>query len=128
MTACYSYQPSEPQCSLIVVSSAQLVRQTDSSSQRLTARPCNAVFVHTGFQHVLSNLLVWLALAMPLEYAYGTLRILAVWIISAFGSAFFSAAFEDSCTLVCHCTCLLFLMPAEDAVAVAACSMYNVGA
>ena len=62
-----------------------------------------AVFVHTGFQHVLSNLLVWLALAMPLEYAYGTCRILAVWLISALGSAFFSAAFEDSCTLACHC-------------------------
>ena len=61
---------------------------------------CGVVFVHEGFQHMLSNLLVWLALAMPLEYAYGTLRILAVWTISAFGSAFFSAAFEDSCTLV----------------------------
>lgn len=56
--------------------------------------------MHTGFQHVLSNLLVWLALALPLECAYGTCRILAVWLISAFGSAFFSAAFENSCTLV----------------------------
>ena len=39
---------------------------------------------------------------MPLEYAYGTARVLAVWFISALGSAFFSAAFENSCTLV-HC-------------------------
>ncbi len=59
-----------------------------------------AVFVHEGFQHILSNVLVWLALALPLEHAYGTPRILAVWLISALGSAFFSAAFENSCTLV----------------------------
>ncbi len=50
---------------------------------------------------MVSNVLVWLALALPLEHAYGTPRILAVWFISALGSAFFSAAFEDSCTLVC---------------------------
>ena len=50
---------------------------------------------------MVSNVLVWLALALPLEHAYGTPRILAVWLISALGSAFFSAAFEDSCTLVC---------------------------
>ena len=49
---------------------------------------------------MVSNVLVWLALALPLEHAYGTPRILAVWLISALGSAFFSAAFEDSCTLV----------------------------
>ncbi len=66
---------------------------------------CNAVFVHEGFQHMVSNVLVWLALALPLEHAYGTPRILAVWLISALGSAFFSAAFEDSCTLVCSELC-----------------------
>ena len=66
---------------------------------------CNAVFVHEGFQHMVSNVLVWLALALPLEHAYGTPRILAVWLISALGSAFFSAAFEDSCTLVCSQLC-----------------------
>ncbi|KAL3159188.1 hypothetical protein ABBQ32_011171 [Trebouxia sp. C0010 RCD-2024] len=66
------------------------------------------VFVHTGFQHVLSNLLVWLALALPLECAYGSPRILAVWLISALGSAFFSAAFENSCTLVVGCSGAVF--------------------
>ena len=54
---------------------------------------------------MVSNVLVWLALALPLEHAYGTPRILAVWLISALGSAFFSAAFEDSCTLVCSELC-----------------------
>ena len=71
---------------------------------------CNAVFVHEGFQHMVSNVLVWLALALPLEHAYGTPRILAVWLISALGSAFFSAAFEDSCTLVCSQLCPFVLL------------------
>ncbi|KAL0024121.1 hypothetical protein WJX79_010211 [Trebouxia sp. C0005] len=66
------------------------------------------VFVHEGFQHMVSNVLVWLALALPLEHAYGTPRILAVWLISALGSAFFSAAFEDSCTLVVGCSGAVF--------------------
>lgn len=59
-----------------------------------------------GFQHVTANLLMWLALALPLEYAYGSLRILAVWIISAFGSSLFAAAFQAKCTLVMsHALC-----------------------
>lgn len=53
-----------------------------------------------GFQHVTANLLMWLALALPLEYAYGSPRILAVWLISAFGSSLFAAAFQAECTLV----------------------------
>ena len=56
--------------------------------------------MHTGFQHVTANLLMWLALALPLEYAYGSARILAVWLISALGSALFAAAFQAQCTLV----------------------------
>ena len=57
--------------------------------------------MHTGFQHVTANLLMWLALALPLEYAYGSARILGVWLISALGSALFAAAFQAQCTLVC---------------------------
>ncbi|KAK3252000.1 hypothetical protein CYMTET_38690 [Cymbomonas tetramitiformis] len=59
-----------------------------------------SLFLHTGFNHLLSNLLLFIALAAHLEIKYGTPAVLLIWLISGLGGNFFSAMFEDSCILV----------------------------
>ncbi|CAL8468309.1 g7849 [Coccomyxa elongata] len=54
-------------------------------------------FLHQSFTHVLSNMLLFLVIACQMEEKYGCWRMLLLWLFSALGGNFFSAAFEDTC-------------------------------
>ena len=55
--------------------------------------------LHSSFAHLLSNMLLFLLLAAPLEHTYGPLRVGAVFLAAAFGANFLSMAFEDACVI-----------------------------
>uniref|UniRef100_A0A061RCH9 RHOMBOID-like protein n=1 Tax=Tetraselmis sp. GSL018 TaxID=582737 RepID=A0A061RCH9_9CHLO len=63
-------------------------------------RWCTSVLLHNTFQHMLSNLLLTLALAFHLESKYGAWRISLLWVLSSSGGQLMSALFEDPCHLV----------------------------
>ena len=65
-------------------------------------RHAYAAFVHTSFQHLLANMLLYASLGGLLELRYGSLRVAVVWLLSAIGSAFVAATFETDCTMVIH--------------------------
>ncbi|GAQ79753.1 rhomboid-like protease [Klebsormidium nitens] len=68
--------------------------------QHQWSRWFTSIFVHESFNHVTSNMLLWLVLGLYLERKYATWRIALLWLLSGLGGNFFSALFEDKCTLV----------------------------
>ena len=79
-------------------STAAGVRLLTPCANTLAASP--AAIVHTGFQHLMGNLVLLVALAGQLECAYGGWRIAAVCLVAAAGGSLTSGAFEDPCTMV----------------------------
>ena len=45
----------------------------------------SAWFLHVGFQHVLSNMLLFAAVAYQVEEKYGCIRVGLLWALSALG-------------------------------------------
>ena len=62
----------------------------DSHSRILSYRWVTSWFVHVGFQHVLSNSLLFAMVAYQLEEKYGCWRITLLWALSALGGTFTS--------------------------------------
>lgn len=56
-----------------------------------------AVVIHASFVHMLSNLLLTVAMSLHLENKYGAWRIALLWVISCGGGQLISAAGEDVC-------------------------------
>ena len=65
-----------------------------------TLAASSAAIVHTGFQHLMGNLVLLVALAGQLECAYGGWRVAAVCLVAAAGASLTSGCFEDPCTVV----------------------------
>lgn len=57
-------------------------------------------FVHTDFQHVLSNMLLFAVVSLMMETKYGTCRTLLLWFISMLAGNFLSCALENPCIQV----------------------------
>ncbi|KAK9803187.1 hypothetical protein WJX72_011823 [[Myrmecia] bisecta] len=57
-------------------------------------------FLHQSFQHILSNMLLFVAVAYQVEEKYGTWRITLLFFLSALGGNLFSAVFENNCVAV----------------------------
>lgn len=64
------------------------------------SRIFTSLFLHTNFNHVLSNMIMWIILAAPLERAYSTLIIGLIWLACAMAAQLCSMAFEDPCLQV----------------------------
>ncbi|DBB06814.1 hypothetical protein WJX82_002835 [Trebouxia sp. C0006] len=60
----------------------------------------SSILIHTSFQHVLSNMLLFVVLSWQIEEKYGAFRVAFIFFWSAIGGNFFSAAFEDRCAAV----------------------------
>ncbi|KAL3143449.1 hypothetical protein ABBQ38_002265 [Trebouxia sp. C0009 RCD-2024] len=60
----------------------------------------SSLLLHKDFVQLGSNLLLFLALGVHLERRYGTRRIAILTVIAGVGGNFFSAAFEDLCSVV----------------------------
>eukprot|EP00877_Chromochloris_zofingiensis_P014440 jgi/Chrzof1/924/Cz01g33230.t1 len=63
-----------------------------------------AQFVHINFQHILSNMLLFVFLSGLMEAKYGSARIIIVWFVSVLGGAFLSCALENPCIQVVGCS------------------------
>eukprot|EP00873_Tetraselmis_striata_P002547 jgi/Tetstr1/422811/TSEL_013602.t1 len=57
----------------------------------------SSVVIHASFVHMLSNLLLTVAMSLHLENKYGAWRIALLWVISCGGGQLISAAGEDVC-------------------------------
>ncbi|KAK9856084.1 hypothetical protein WJX84_001363 [Apatococcus fuscideae] len=57
-------------------------------------------FIFVVFAHVLSNMLLFGAIACQIEEKYGAPRIILLFFISALGGSFFSAVCENGCSVV----------------------------
>ncbi len=60
------------------------------------------MFVHSGFEHILSNMLLFLAVSIPLEVKYGTGRVVLCWFLATTGGSLLSVALENPCIQVRH--------------------------
>ena len=56
-------------------------------------------FLHTGFPHLLSNVIVWLTAGWYTERRYGTARFLILWFIAVVFGDMFGAICEKSCVV-----------------------------
>eukprot|EP00891_Asterochloris_glomerata_P003872 jgi/Astpho2/3872/Aster-04383 len=77
-------------------------------AQRQWWRWATTAIVHTGFQHLMGNLVLLVALAGQLECAYGGWRVAAVCLVAAAGASLTSGAFEDPCTVVVGASGIVF--------------------
>lgn len=59
-----------------------------------------SLLLHQSFVHLMSNVLIFLALGSYLEYKYGSMRVAAVIVFSGLGGNFLSALAEDRCSIV----------------------------
>eukprot|EP00775_Hariotina_reticulata_P007166 gene7166-7380_t len=57
----------------------------------------SSICIHGNFAHLLSNIITFVILAVPLEHSYGPLRIFIIFLAAGFGGTFLSMAFEDAC-------------------------------
>lgn len=56
-------------------------------------------FLHTGFPHFLSNVLLWMTAGWRMERRYGSSRFFALWLISSVLGDLFGAVCEDKCVV-----------------------------
>ncbi|KXZ56948.1 hypothetical protein GPECTOR_1g855 [Gonium pectorale] len=59
-----------------------------------------APLLHTDVRHLAANLALFAALGCQMEVKYGTVRLLAVWLLAAVGGELLSVAAEDPCRQV----------------------------
>jgi membrane associated rhomboid family serine protease len=55
--------------------------------------------LHSSFAHLLSNMVLFVLLAVPLEQTYGPIRVAVIFLASAFGANFLSMTYEDPCVI-----------------------------
>jgi rhomboid protease GluP len=78
---------------------AQWGGRLDAQMRHQGHRWVTYAFLHTGFPHYITNLLVWLTAGWHVERRYGTSRFLVLWLFSSLFGDMFGAICEDPCTV-----------------------------